>query len=238
MAKLKARGRDEIYRVEKWEVRDPAHPYDRVKVTKALMSDGNILIKRDSGTWTVHGKIKPGLTPEAALKINLDKGFTIVNLSMRYFDKRGDTITMREGYDKPMITEAKAASRKRAAVKGAEKRKTETERKNGPGFYVTNVYTGGGMRTRLADHEAPFKTYEEAEAFAWEKYRYFLDMKFTYLLPVVVIEAKSRDDAEDNLFWHHGRMEVTTPYGRGHVWWIDGKHIGPPVDPRQMALFG
>jgi len=235
MAKLKARGRDEVYRIEKWETRDPSRPYDRTKVTKALMSDGNILIKHDSGTWTVHGKIKPGLTAEAALKINLDKGFTIVNLSMRYFNRSGDTITMREGYDKPMITEAKAASRRKALVKGAEKRKSESERRNGPGFYVTNAYAGFGARTRVADHDAPFPTYEKAEEFAWDRYKHFLEMQFTYLLPVIIIEASKREDAEGHAFIT--REDLAHPYGRGHVWWIDGKFKGPPVDPRQISLF-
>jgi len=32
--------------------------------------------------------------------------------------------------------------------------------------------------------------------------------------------------------------EGTGPYGRGNVWWINGKFTGPPVDPRQMTLFG
>lgn len=236
MAKLKARGRDEIYRIEKWKVPDPSRPYDRTKVTKALMSDGNILIKYDSGTWSVHGKIKPGLTPEAALKINLNSGYSIVNLSMRYFDRRGDTITMREGYDKPLISEAKAASRKKAAAKGAEKRKAESERRNGPGFYVTNVYAGPGLRSRIADHEMPFTTYESAEEFAWKRLKHFLELKFNYLLPVVIIETESREDAEGHAFIRH--EDLAHPYGKGHVWWINGKHIGPPVDPRQMALFG
>jgi len=235
MAKLKARGRDEIYRIEKWEVPDPSRPYDRIKVTKALMSDGNILIKRDSGSWTVHGKIKPDLTAEAALKINLGKGFSIVNLSMRYFDRRGDTITMREGYDKPIITTAKAASRKKAAAKGAEKRKVEAERRDGPGFYVTNVYSGPGLRSRIADHETPFATFERAEEFAWDRLNYFLGMKLNYLLPVVVIETESREDAEGHV--SITRENFAHPYGKGHVWWIDGKRKGPPVDPRQTSLF-
>lgn len=235
MAKLKARGRDEVYRIEKWAVRDPAHPYNRVKITKTLMSDGNILIKHDSGSWTVQGKIKPGLTAETALKINLNKGFSIVNLSMRYFDRRGDTITMREGYDKPLITEAKAASRKKAAVKGAERRKTETDRKNGPGFYVTNAYAGFDMRTRVADHETPFRSYEQAEEFAWNRYKYLLEMQFNYLLPVVIIETTSREDAEGHTFIR--QEDLAHPYGKGHVWWINGLFKGPPVDPRQTALF-
>jgi hypothetical protein len=234
MAKLHARDRHEIYRLEKWITNDPGRPYDRYKNTKALMSDGTILTKVDSGGWGVSGKIKPGLNAEEALRINLKNGYQIVNLSIRWFSRTGDTIVLQPGMDKPLVTEAKAASRKRAAVKRKEKYKAESERKNGPGFYVTNAYSGGGMRTRVADHEEPFPTYDAAEAHAWDKLRELVGMKFTYLLPVVVIEAESRDDAEGGMFIREG----TGPYGRGNVWWINGKFTGPPVDPRQMTLFG
>jgi len=89
---------------------------------------------------------------------------------------------------------------------------------------VTNGYTGGSvLRGRIADHPKPFATYEEAEEFAAGKYhRFTVEYSFHYLLPVVVILAESRGDAEQNA---------------GDVLWIDGKYKGPPVDPRQMPLF-
>jgi len=87
---------------------------------------------------------------------------------------------------------------------------------------VTNNFTGSGhLRSRVADHPAPFATYEEAEEWAWGRLRYLNSMSLDYLLPVQVIEAAARHDAEAD---------------RGHVWWSNGKHRGAPVDPRQEHL--
>jgi hypothetical protein len=48
------------------------------------------------------------------------------------------------------------------------------------------------------------------------------EFSFDYLLPVVVIESRSRYEAEAN---------------EGNVLWIDGRSKGPTVDPRQTNLF-
>ena len=48
-----------------------------------------------------------------------------------------------------------------------------------------------------------------------------VEYSFDYLLPVAVIEANSRQEAERN---------------EGHVWWINGAFKGPQVDPRQTGF--
>ena len=64
MAKLKARGRQEIFRIEKIKEVQRSGFAEHYRVQKALMSDGNILEKIDDGAWKVLGKVKPGLSAE------------------------------------------------------------------------------------------------------------------------------------------------------------------------------
>ncbi len=226
MAKLKARGRIEFFRVEKEQDLAPSDASGMIwkKESRALMSDGNILerltgkwpdryspggVRHHDWGWKVRGKIKAGSTPQKLLDLYLSKGFALKN-------KAGYGVE----WDAPLITEKKAAQAKQAKAKGAEKRKAIAASKSGPGFYVTNGYTQG-LSGRIADHERPFATFEGAEEAAWKRLQHLSEMSFYYLLPVQVIEARSRREAE---------------HGIGHVWWTDGKMKGPPVDPRQLRF--
>jgi hypothetical protein len=126
----------------------------------------------------------------------------------------------------------KKAGREATAEKAGQRRKVESTTKNGPGFYVTNNYIGPSAergRNRIADHDKPFRTVEQAIEFADRKFAELVGMKFTYLLPVVVIAASSRQVAE---------VPFMQDPGHAWVWWRDGKYIGPPVDPRQVRLPG
>jgi hypothetical protein len=119
------------------------------------------------------------------------------------------------------------SDKQRAAQKKTEgSRAAEHARTHGPGFYVTSGRTTMSLmsgRGRLADHPLPFATLEQAIDHAKDKYRGFMDMRLTYLLPVEVVEARSREQAER---------------GEGHVWWTNGKRRGPAVAAEQLSLQG
>jgi hypothetical protein len=243
MAKLKARGREEIFRVGQVKTSD-SEGVAEVHNFRALMSDGNLLGRmklvytpeekaknygkgsHDYG-WVVRGRARAGLSVEQLLKTYLEKGWALEEANPAYFTQRGNTI---EGISsKPFISEEKAEKRKATLAKQRTKAEGERERKareeDGPGYYVTNGYTGSGsiFRTRIADHPRPFPTYDKAEEFAVRRLQHLtVDFNFDYLLPVWVIESPSRQAAEQN---------------EGYVWWVDGKFKGPPVDPCQ-ASFG
>ncbi len=241
MAKLKARGREEIFRVEK-TMPGTSSGVAEVRHYRALTSDGSVLermviyytpeeVARSYGRkshgygWKIRGRAKAGKSLEELLKIYLDGGWQLVEANPAYFRVSGDSIEALS--QEPFISVEKAEKRSEKLASSRAKEKARREEKarvsDGPGFYVTNVYTGGLMRTRIADHERPFATYEEAEEFAWKRYRRFTtEFSFQYLLPVVVIAAESRQAAEAN---------------EGEVLWIDGKYKGPAVDPRQTSLF-
>jgi hypothetical protein len=242
MARLKARGRKEIFRVV--SVKEPApeaanRGVAETKHYRALMTDGNVLermviyytpeeVRRSYGErshdygWKVRGKIKAGLSAEQLLKSYLDRGWEVESLSPEHFRTGPDFIVGIS--DKPIVTEAKAANRKRASERQREKAATERQLANGPGFYVTNalLHSGHTGRSRVADHPSPFATFEEAEEWAVGRMRYFASMSLNYLHPLLIVEADSRQKAET---------------GYGHVWWQDGKFRGGPVDPRQERLF-
>jgi hypothetical protein len=93
MAKLKARGRQEIFRIEKIKEVPRQGFAERYRVQKTLMSDGNVLEKVDDGTWKVIGKVKPELSAEAALKIYADKGWRLLQTNPSYFTVTGNTVT-------------------------------------------------------------------------------------------------------------------------------------------------
>ncbi len=113
------------------------------------------------------------------------------------------------------VSEKLEADRKKRETKRA----VELVRTSGPGFYVTN----GGMRSRIADHPAPFRTLEDAIDQAKDRFAYLVGLRVTYLLPVEVIEAKDRDAAE---------------MGQGYVWWTDGRRRGAPVPKEQLRFEG
>jgi hypothetical protein len=114
---------------------------------------------------------------------------------------------------------ARADAKKNAATKRAAAASKREIAENGPGFYVRN--RARSIHGITADHERPFPTLEEAISFAKKRYEDFTSMRFDYLLPVTVVRASSRHEAL---------------FGDNHVYWIDGKFRGHPVDPRQLAM--
>jgi hypothetical protein len=242
MAKLKARGREEIFRVTRVATGEGREGIKGVRHYRALASDGNILERmvieytpeetaKNYGKgshdhrWKIRGRAKAGWTLEQLLKGYLDKGWELVDASRTYFKVQGNII---EAYSQePFITEAAATKRKATLAKSRTKAESERARKadleDGPGLYVTNGYTEGGFgKNRVADHKTPFRTIEEAIDFAEKRlHRLSVEYRFDYLLPVAVIESPSREHAEQNV---------------GHVWWINGKFKGPAVDPRQTGF--
>lgn len=241
MAKLKARGREEIFRVQRVSPgrRDGVA---EVHEFRAMTSDGSVLerlvlrytpeeIAKNYGErshdygWKVRGRAKAGLSLEQLLKGYLDHGWSLADASSAYFRREGDVI---EGLSQePFITVEKAEKRREKILKSrdrAESSRAERARTNdGPGFYVTNNYVGEGAMShpRIADHERPFKTCEAAVEFASRRLENFREFAFNYLLPVAVVESTSRQAAERN---------------EGHVWWVDGVSRGPAIDPRQAKF--
>jgi hypothetical protein len=242
MAKLKARGREEIFRVTKVETGGTREGIKGVRHYRALASDGNILERlvieytavekaknygkgsHDYG-WKIRGRAKAGWSLEQLLKGYLDKGWELISASPTYFTVSGTSIEAHS--QEPFIAVEKAEKRKASLTKqrtrAEEERRSKAAEEDGPGFYVTNGYTGGSMfRTRIADHKKPFKTIEAAVDAAENRLHHLtVDFSFHYLLPVAVLESNSRQEAEQNV---------------GHVWWIDGAFKGPPVDPRQTGF--
>ena len=197
MAKLKARGRQEIFRIEKIKEIPRQGFAERYRVQKALMSDGNVLEKVDDGTWKVIGKVKPGLSAEAALKIYADKGWRLLQAHPAYFTVSSDTVAGRSS--EPLRTEKEAERAKKSRVAGAERRKKRTEeeeKRSGPGLYITNRSTSS---LRLAAEIGPLADMDTAVKAARKRASEFRSGRLNYLLPVRVIEAKSRWDAERNI---------------------------------------
>ena len=304
MARLKARGRQEIFRIEKIEEVPYQGFTERYRIQKALMSDGNILKKVDDGSWKILGKVKPGLSAEQALQIYADKGWKLLNASPAYLSVSGDAVTGRS--NEPLRTEKEAERSKKNKVAGAERRKKkeeEEEKRFGPGLYITNRSTSS---PHLVAEIGPLADLDTALKAARKRASEFRGGRLTYLLPVRVVEAKSRWDAERNIgtvlwnsseasdedeepgfyivphkyldeaagpfdtfelaeeaAWEYLRSrecrqlqeecataEVPCPpvtivesknsaralQGKGHVWWIDGKRKGAPIDPRQTGF--
>jgi hypothetical protein len=236
VAKLRARKRVEVFRVE----RTIAHGRDGVAEAsdfRALMSDGNVLERRvlrytpeevaknygrkshDYG-WKVRGRAKAGLTLEQLLRGYLDRGWQLADASDDYFTVSGDSIEAHS--PEPFVSVEKAERRREGLAKSAARRGDRRKAGDGPGLYVTNGFTGSAYRTRVADHPGPFPSYEQAEEFALGRFRHLMGLSLDYLLPVLVIQANSRHEAEA---------------GSGDVLWADGKATGPAVDPRQTSLF-
>jgi hypothetical protein len=224
MAKLKARGRTEVFRVEKNYVKQIGKITERTRHQLAVMSDGNILTKHRD-TWTLGGKVQPDLTAEEILKHYLDDGWSLVSESPQYHVRRGHTI---EDVSKvPLLTGAKAAAAARAHSKTVDKQRAADLVKNGPGLYVTykiGLSTSPLLTTELRDAKyGPYQNYEIAEDKAWKLYQDIVRQHGprSLNLPVNIIETNSRTAAE---------------IGSGHVWWTNGQFRGAPVDPRQMRF--
>lgn len=235
MAKLGARRREEVFRVSR--SRTSTTPgVAEVREHRALMSDGNLLgrsvlrytpeeVERNYGKkshdygWKVRGRVKAGVSLEELLKPYLDRGWTLESASPSYFTVSGDVVT---AHSQDPFVGVEAAEKRRATL-ARQRGKREEGRKaaDGPGFYVTNNYLGSVFRPRVADHPRPFPSYEAAEEFAVRRYQQFAEFQFNYLMPVVVIKADSRQEAEAN---------------QGEVLWVDGKYRGPAADPRQTSF--
>ena len=197
MAKLKARGRQEIFRIEKIKEVPRQGFAEHYRVQKALMSDGNVLEKVDDGTWKVIGKVKPELSAEAALQVYADHGWKLLNANPSYFTVSGDTVSGKSS--EPLRTEKEAERSKKNRVAGAESRKRKAEeedRRSGPGLYITNRSTSS---LRLVAEIGPLTDLETARKAARKRAREFRSGRLTYLLPVRIIEAESRWDAERNI---------------------------------------
>jgi len=224
MAKLKARGRTEVVRVEKTYVKNIGKITERTRHQLAVMSDGNILTKHRD-TWTLGGKVPPDLTAEEILKRYLDDGWSLVSESPQYLVRRGHTIE--DVSRAPLLTGAKAAAAARAHSKTVDKQRAADLVKNGPGLYVTykiGLSTSPLLTTELRDAKyCPYQNYEIAEDKAWKLYQDIVRQHGprSLNLPVNIIEANSRTAAE---------------IGSGHVWWTNGQFRGAPVDPRQMRF--
>lgn len=232
MAKLRARGRTEVFRIEKNYVKRVGSTTlgsttrgqitERTRHQLAIMSDGNILIKRHD-TWTVSGKVPPDKTAEEILAGYLADHWTLVSERPQYLVRRGHTI---EDVSKtPLITIAKASAAAKAHTKTVEKQRAAAVVKHGPGLYVT--YRLGASTDRLLSNEirdaerGPYQNYEAAEEKAWKLYQDIVRQhgSRSLNLPVHIIETSSRTAAEID---------------SGHVWWTDGQFRGAPVDPRQL----
>lgn len=214
MAKLKARGRQEIFRVEK-ELKNPRTGWtERYRVQKAIMSDGNVLEKIDDSAWKIIGKVKPGLSAEQLLQIYVDKDWTLLNSNPSYFTRSGNEIAGIS--NEPLRTEREAERQKKSRIAGAERRKKQQEEedlRSGPGLYITNRSTVG---LGLAAEIGPLSDLDIARKTARKRAREFYSMRFNYLLPVRIIEASSRRDAEKNI---------------GTVLWNSAQSAEVDVDP-------
>jgi hypothetical protein len=197
MAKLKARGRQEIFRIEKIKEVPRQGFTERYWVQKALMSDDSVLEKVDDGTWKMIGKVKPGLSAEQALQLYADHGWKLLAANAAHFTVTGNTVTGKSS--EPLRTEKEAERSKKNREAGAERRKRKTEeeeKRSGSGLYVTNRSTSS---LRLAAEIGPLADLDTAVKAARKRAREFHSGRLTYLLPVRVIEAKSRWDAERNI---------------------------------------
>lgn len=239
MAKLKARGREEVFRVERSRPSE-SEGVAEVRDFRALVSDGSVLermvlhytaeeVARNYGKkshdygWKVRGRAKSGLSLEQLLKSYLDRGWSLVTASGSYFTVSGDVV---EAHSQEPFIKVEAAEKRRASLatqrtRSASAREERRRSSDGPGYYVTNGFTDSAARDRVADHPAPFTDLEQATEFAARRYQYFRRNAFNYLLPVTVTLSQSRRDAEE---------------GAGDVLWVNGTQKGPPVDERQVGF--
>lgn len=207
MARLKARGRTEVLKVEgnfKYPPTDNKYGVAERRITQALMSDGHILKKvvstaqdghRINGDWKDAGKVKPGLTPQQVEEIWVKAGYKVVS--------RG------AGFEAGAVrTEKKAAAEKAAQAKRAKKRQEELAKE--VGFYVRHRGTSH-MKPFIA--AGPFEELPEAIEAAKEKLAEFRTGRFLYLLPVQVVKTSTKHDAE----W----MMAGEPY------WENGQRVYP-----------
>ncbi len=158
----------------------------------------------------------------------LRDSFTYVEMALNLAQRAADA-----GGRQDLLQRAqkRKAVRKAASDRNAVKRKEAYELSNGPGYYVTNGYTGHSLKMRHADHDKPFASLDAAIEMAKKKYDELTGMKFTYLLPVQVVKAPDR---------LHAETPVAGVIGKGgvEVFWEDGRRVAPPPDPNQQRLPG
>jgi hypothetical protein len=260
MAKLKARGRQEIARLLKVTPTPDDKDVSEEKSQIALMTDGNVLSRRvirwrpggsmtqyggnpthDYG-WKVKGKIKAGLTAEDFVRIYQGRGFTLESSSGAYLVREGDTITDRSS--EPIRSEAKAASQKKAATRRATQPKTPKTSKPGKRIFIgykTEIDgegkgEGAGLYVTNATSGLDGTLNSNLRSAV---YGPFASME---LAEIAAWDRLSY--IEDMRFTHLSPVEIVegnskdhVEAGFGHSWWRNGVHRGPPIDRRQLRLF-
>jgi len=257
MAKLKARGRQEIARLIKVTPLpdDKDASEDRTQV--ALMTDGNVLSRRvlrwrpggpmlqyggnpthDYG-WKVKGKIKAGLTAEDFVRIYQDSGYTLESSSGAYLVREGDTIANRSS--EPIRSEAKAASQKKASARRASQpAKPAKTNKHLHGYKIEIEGEAKGDGAGLYVTNAATGTGH----LIGSKQRHVIYGPFSNMELAELAAWDRLSYAQDMKFDHLSPIEIiegesldSVEEGFGHSWWRNGQHRGPPVDPRQTTLF-
>jgi len=256
MAKLKARGRTEIFRASKETRLDQPDEIGRVwkKHTIALMSDGNFLdrhatkwtdhyspdgVRHDSGTWKVYGKIKAELTVERALEIYAKKGYTIESATgVSSFDKsyyEALTAAAVTGAPAPLprtSTETGHVLRteKKAAREKAAKTKAGEKRAH---EQATKHGPGFYVRNRhttgtMKSWIANYGPYKTLEEAEEKAWLQFREY----------LEMKFNYLLPVQIVEASSRQMAEWGDKNAHVWWSDGKMKGPPINPNQLRFTG
>jgi hypothetical protein len=260
MAKLKARGRQEIARLVKVTETPDDKDVSEEKSQIALMTDGNVLSRRvirwrpgssmldyggspthDYG-WKVKGKIKTGLTAEDFVRIYQGRGFTLESSSGAYLVRQGNTIENRSS--EPIRSEAKAASQKKAATRRAAHPKISSSAKPGKRIFI-------GYKTEIDGEgkgEGPGLYVTNATSGLSDLLNSNRrDAVYGPFASMELAEIAAWDRMayiEDMSFSHLLPLEIIEGNSKDHVesgfgysWWRNGTQIGPPVDRRQLRLF-
>ena len=257
MAKLKARGRQEIARLIKVTPTpdDTDSSEDRTQV--ALMTDGNVLSRRvirwrpggpmlryggspthDYG-WKVKGKIKAGLTAADFVRIYQDRGYTLESSSSAYIEPRGNTIESRSST--PIRSEAKAASQKKAATRRASQpAKPAKTNKHLHGYRVEIEGEAKGYGPGLYVANAA----SSLGSLVNSKKRDVVYGPFSNMEQAEIAAWDRLSYISDMKFDHLSPVEIVegndldhVEEGFGYSWWRNGTQSGPPVDRRQLRLF-
>jgi hypothetical protein len=259
LAKLRARGRTEIFRVSKAgdtsaETRAKFPDLVWRKHTVALMSDGTMLEKTDArwaarpgittasqsspGTWKVRGKIKAGLSVEGALEIYAKKGYEV------------ESATGVSGFDRSYYAALAAASRGERlapAIKPASLA-------GGPGRVIRTE------KQAVRQKKAKEKRRESRKREDAEKHGagFYVRNATTSMMGKLAAEQGPYDTLEEAIekAWEKLRyfkglhfeyllpVEVVHAKSRraaewreeDHVYWVNGKSRGPKVSEAQLGL--
>lgn len=256
MAKLKARGRQEIARLSRTVETPDDKLTSEINNQVALMSDGNILSKEtvrwrpgtsnlDYGAkpthdygWKVKGKIKAGLTPEDFVRININKGFTLESVSSEYLTVRGDTVS--NVTNEPIRSDAKAASERKAKTSRAAKPTPSKKKQQQHGYRTEIEGEAKGYGPGLYVTNA----YTEGLMHSGPKQRTVVYGPFSSMELAEIAAWDRLSYIEDMRFPHLSPVEIVegndldhVEEGFGHSWWRNGLRKGPPVSPRQTSFF-